>query len=169
MNKLLLFSVWLIISLMVAIGYMYKGDLTDFGNLFMANLFPGRPVQEEGGVIEVAGGQGGHFFIETQLDGVPVRFLVDTGASAICITREIAVSAGIDVSKLVFNQVFQTANGASRGASAKIKTLKIGDFEVHDLYVSVSENGLGTPLLGMAFLSRLKSYTFKRGSLYLHF
>jgi len=168
-NKLLSAFYWLILGLMMSAVYIYKQEAADFGRLFVANLMPGLTVEGKGGVVKVAGGYGGHFYINTELNGVPVKFLVDTGASNVCITREIAVNAGIDISKLVFNQVFQTANGAARGAYAKVKVLKVGSFEMYDVPVSVSETGLGTPLLGMTFLNKLKSYTFEGNSLYLHF
>jgi aspartyl protease family protein len=160
---------WTVIAFISAVGYMYQTQLSTFGQMFVASMLPGKSIERPGGVVEVMAGSGGHFFVDAELNGTPVHFLVDTGASTISISRSIAINAGIDISKLVFSQVFQTANGKARGASAKIDSLKIGNYVMKNVYVSVSEVELDTPLLGMAFLDKLDSYTFAGNSLYLHF
>lgn len=159
---------WSVIVLSILTGYIYQHNLLAFGRLFFINLVPGQFIETTDGVVEVAAGQGGLFYINTKLNNAEVRFLIDTGASSISIDKHLAASIGVDVKNLAFNQVYQTANGPAKMASAKIDTLQVGAFQLKDVYVSISEVS-HQPLLGMSFLSRLQSYTFKGNSLYLKF
>lgn len=168
-NKFTGFLYWILLTLVFSFFYIYKGHISEFKDLFLASLNPGKTIETTPGVIQVSIGQGGHFYLDTRINNVPVKFMVDTGASTICITKEIAHAVGIDVNKLVFNQIFKTANGVARGASAKLHSLKVGNYEIKDIHVSVSEGGLSMPLLGMSFLSTLKSYTFQGNTLYMRY
>lgn len=168
-NKFMGFVYWILLTIVCSFFYIYETQITEFKDLFLASLRPGKTIETTPGVIKVLIGQGGHFYIDTKINNVPVKFMVDTGASTICITKEIAHSVGIDVKKLVFNQIFRTANGVARGASANLSSLKIGDYEIKDIQVSVSEGGLSMSLLGMSFLSKLKSYTFQGNTLYMEY
>lgn len=169
MSKANYIGYWLIIAIMVSMGYIYQGEIKNFGNLFLANLIPGYIIEKGSKEIEVAAGENGHFFINAEVNGQKVKFLVDTGASSISIGPGLAKKIGIDMKKLEYNQVYQTANGRASGAFAKVRSLQIGGHVWYDLYVTVSKVPLGTPLLGMEFLKKLKSYSVKNNRLHLYF
>jgi aspartyl protease family protein len=106
----------------------------------------------------VEAGPQGHFIIEAAVDGVPVTFLVDTGASEIVLTLADARRLGFDPRRLEFSQRFETANGEVRGAPVRLRELRVGQFSLYDLEASVNAAPLPVSLLGMSFLDRLHGY-----------
>ena len=115
----------------------------------------------------VEAGPRGHFVLEAVVDGVPVTFLVDTGASAIVLTMADARRLGFSPQNLEFSQRFGTANGEVPGASVRLRELRVGQFSLYDLDASVNEAPLAISLLGMSFLDRLDGYRVEDGRLIL--
>jgi clan AA aspartic protease (TIGR02281 family) len=109
----------------------------------------------------------GHFVIDATVDGVPITFLLDTGASDIVLTLDDARQLGFAPRTLEFSQRFQTANGVVRGAPVRLRELRIGQFSLYDQVASVNEAPLAISLLGMRFLDQLSSYRVEDGRLIL--
>jgi clan AA aspartic protease (TIGR02281 family) len=112
-------------------------------------------------------GAGGHFLIEAVVNGAPVAFLVDTGASDIVLTMADAERLGFRPENLRFTQRFATANGEVRAAPVALREVRIGQFSVFDMPASVNEAPLRVSLLGMTFLKRLHGYSVEDGRLIL--
>jgi clan AA aspartic protease (TIGR02281 family) len=110
---------------------------------------------------------GGHYVIEASVNGAPVTFLVDTGASDIVLTQGDARRIGLQPSALEYTQRFATANGEVRGAPVVLRELRIGQLRLFDVEASVNKAPLGISLLGMDFLEQLSSYEVERGRLIL--
>jgi clan AA aspartic protease (TIGR02281 family) len=108
--------------------------------------------------------QRGHVALTAMVNGAPVRFLVDTGASRVTLTAEDARAAGIGPGELVFNQRSQTANGLAREAPVTLREIRIDRLSIDNVSAAVNEN-LTVSLLGMSFLKRLKSFEMRDGSL----
>ncbi len=106
----------------------------------------------------------GHVALTAMVNGTPVRFLVDTGASRVTLTTEDARAAGVDHGALVFNQRSQTANGLSREAPVTLREIRIDRLSLDNVSAAVNEN-LTVSLLGMSFLRRLKSFEMRDGLL----
>jgi clan AA aspartic protease (TIGR02281 family) len=106
----------------------------------------------------------GHVALTAMVNGAPVRFLVDTGASRVTLTAEDAVAAGIDRGGLVFNQRSQTANGLAREAPVILREIRLDRLSIDNVSAAVNEN-LTVSLLGMSFLKRLKSFEMREGTL----
>jgi aspartyl protease family protein len=106
----------------------------------------------------------GHVIIEAVVNGAPVRFLVDTGASFVTLTPADARAAGLSPRQLAFNQRASTANGEVRIATVTLRELRLGQLTVSEVPAAVIEN-LKISLLGMSFLSRLQSYEMRDGKL----
>jgi clan AA aspartic protease (TIGR02281 family) len=115
----------------------------------------------------VAAESHGHFVIDAVVDGVPLTFLLDTGASDIVLTLEDARQLGFLPQTLEFSQRFRTANGEVRGAPVRLRELRIGQFSLYNLDASVNEAPLAISLLGMRFLDRLSGYQVEDGRLIL--
>jgi aspartyl protease family protein len=115
----------------------------------------------------VEAGPGGHFVIAAEVNGVPITFLVDTGASEIVLTMADARRLGFDPQHLEFTQSFRTANGDVQGAPVRLRELRVGQFSLYDLDASVNAAPLPVSLLGMSFLDRLHGYQVKNGRLVL--
>lgn len=95
----------------------------------------------------------GHYYLDGSVNGAPVRFMVDTGASLSVISADLAKRAGMGECQAV---EFRTAMGVDRDACvAKAVRLDFGQFTQHDVYVGVSKNFEGNALLGMNVLKTL--------------
>jgi clan AA aspartic protease (TIGR02281 family) len=125
--------------------------------------------ESEEGDLEyvIEGGPGGHFMVEAVVNGAPITFLVDTGASSVVLTMQDAERLGFRPESLRFTQRFATANGEVRAAPVVLRELRIGQFSVFDMPASVNEAPLRVSLLGMSFLKRLHGYGVEDGQLIL--
>src|SRR5207253_4042423 len=75
----------------------------------------------------------GHVALTAMVNGAPVRFLVDTGASRVTLTAEDARAAGIDRGGLVFSQRSQTANGLAREAPVTLREIRIDRLSIDNV------------------------------------
>ncbi|MGH8706270.1 MAG: TIGR02281 family clan AA aspartic protease [Burkholderiales bacterium] len=103
----------------------------------------------------LAAGPGGHFIVEGQVNGVPVRFLVDTGATSVALPAGDATRLGIDYRK-GRRGLSQTAAGPTPVFIVKFDTVRVGDIELQNVEGIVIEQGLSIALLGMSFLNRVE-------------
>ena len=124
---------------------------------------------DDGPALEhvVEAGPSGHYVIEAMVNGAPVTFLVDTGASEVVLTLDDARRIGLEPRTLAFTQRFSTANGEVRGAPVVLREIRIGQFSLPDVAASVNEAPLALSLLGMSFLEQLRGYEVDRGRLIL--
>jgi aspartyl protease family protein len=106
----------------------------------------------------------GHVVLTASVNGAPVRFLVDTGASAVALSPADARAAGIDPNALVFDKTTTTANGVARVAPVMLREVRIEQLSVENVPAVVDANLSGS-LLGMSFLSLLKSFEMREGAL----
>lgn len=95
----------------------------------------------------------GHFWVESRLNGRPVKFLVDSGATMTTIGRTTARDAGIAVSPSR-DQYVRTGNGIIQVASGRAETIEVGGIERRDMAVQIADND-NLNVLGMNFLSSL--------------
>ena len=97
----------------------------------------------------------GHFAADGRVNGTPVRFVVDTGATLISLPSAEAQRLSLDYRKGQ-KAMMGTANGTVPGYVVKLDTVSIGNVTVHGVDAVVIEGtGLGAPLLGMSFLNRM--------------
>jgi aspartyl protease family protein len=104
--------------------------------------------------ITLAAGAGGHFIAEGQVNGNPIRFLVDTGATAVAISAGEAERLGIDYRK-GRRGTTQTAGGPAAAYAVTLATVRVGGIELQNVEAIVIEQGLAIALLGNSFLSRM--------------
>jgi aspartyl protease family protein len=103
----------------------------------------------------VAADDRGHFFIDGTVNGVPVRFMVDTGATMVSLPQREAERLGLDY-RSGRRGSSQTANGVATVYLVKLDSIRIGDIELHGIDALVHDGpGLGQALLGMSFLNRV--------------
>jgi aspartyl protease family protein len=98
----------------------------------------------------------GHFWVEASLNGVPVKFLVDSGATMTTIGRATAEAAGIAVSANR-TQVVRTGNGMLRVSTGRADSLEIGPIERSSVGLHVTENE-DLNVLGMNYLSTMNRW-----------
>ena len=106
----------------------------------------------------------GHVVLTASVNGAPVRFLVDTGASTVALSAADARAVGINLGALVFDKTTTTANGLVRVAPIILREIRIEQLSIENVPAVVDDN-LNGSLLGMSFLSRLKSFEMREGAL----
>ena len=109
----------------------------------------------------------GHFWAKVTIDGVNRRLLVDSGATLTALSTDTAAAASLDVRDSLIPIVLNTANGRIQARSATVRDLKLGDIVARDLPVVVSPAFGDTDVLGMNFLSKLKSWRVEGNTLIL--
>ena len=115
---------------------------------------PQQTVFEETGQIKVPLGPDGHYHIDAQVNGTPVQFVLDTGASMIVLTKADAVRAGIDPDALAYTGRAMTANGEVRTAPVKLDSMSIGPIADASVRAVVNDGEMDTSLMGMSYLQR---------------
>jgi aspartyl protease family protein len=107
-----------------------------------------------GRIVMTADNQG-HFVTTGSVNGVAVRFLVDTGATMISLGASDARRVGVD-----FNRgqkgMTQTANGQSVVSKVQLDTVRIGDVTLHNVDAVIHQTEMPVALLGMSFLNRME-------------
>ncbi len=103
-------------------------------------------------LVLLADGQG-HFQAQGTINGAPMRFLVDTGATMISIGASDARRMGLDLNKAK-KGYSQTANGTTQVYRIKLDTVKVGDIVMHNVDGLVHQQDMPFALLGMSFLNR---------------
>jgi aspartyl protease family protein len=97
----------------------------------------------------------GHFIADGAVNGGPVRFVVDTGATVVALPAFEAQRLGIDYRK-GRPGVTRTAGGEVPVFRVTLDRVKVGAIELHAVEALVIERGLDIALLGMSFLGRLE-------------
>ena len=114
------------------------------------------PAAGGAGSVTLAADARGHFVTEARVNGAPIRFLVDTGATLISLPYAEARRLGIDTSKAPRGTAM-TANGATLVYQVKLDTVRVGGVELHNVDALVHQGpGLDIALLGMSFLNRVE-------------
>lgn len=98
----------------------------------------------------------GQFFAQGNVNGAPMRFMVDTGATYVAMNAADAAHAGIDYRGKGRQGSTSTANGVVQSWRVPGNTVRLGDITLHEIDVVVHEASMPMVLLGMSFLNRLE-------------
>ena len=115
----------------------------------------GTPV-EQGQETRIPMALDGHFWVDARVNGQPVKFLVDSGATMTTIDRGTALKAGVSIAPRA-DQYVRTGNGIIRVSSGRAEQLQIGGITRHDVGMQVAEND-DLNVLGMNYLSSLSRW-----------
>jgi aspartyl protease family protein len=160
-------AAWCGIVLLLAIGYGFRYELADAGNRVLAVFVPSHGYSSSPETISFSVGSDGHYWVNARVDGVGFRFMVDTGASSVVLSKEDVRRLGIDPASLRYERTVQTANGTTKAAAIRLRELTIGPIVVKDVPALVNVTPLAEPLLGMRLLERLSAVEIKNGTLTL--
>ncbi|HEX2333389.1 MAG TPA: TIGR02281 family clan AA aspartic protease [Burkholderiales bacterium] len=105
--------------------------------------------------VTLAADSRGHFITEGAINGNPVRFLVDTGATVVALSAAEAVRLGIDYRKGQ-RGMSSTAGGMVPTYRVRLDSVRLGGIEISGVDGVVLEHGLDIALLGMSFLNRVE-------------
>ncbi len=159
-------SLWLFVALLLVIAYSYRFELEDLANRVNREINPSK-AQIKDNQITIKAAQDGHFYINAKINNSEIRFMIDTGATNVSLSLKDAKKAGINIDQLVFNQIYQTANGKALAASINLKEIEIEGLVFRDVKASVNQSDMEISLLGMNFLKQMKKYEFGKDQLTL--
>ena len=152
-------SLWVLIFVgMVAVVGLW-GDIRQ-STTFRASV-------AESGEITIPRAPDGHYYLTLDINDAPVRFVVDTGATDMVLSRADAQTAGIDMDDLQFYARAATANGEVRVAPVRLGTVSIGPITDHDVPASVNDGDMRGSLLGMTYLERFGDIRISGGRMVL--
>lgn len=100
----------------------------------------------------------GHYWATARVNDASVKFLVDTGASLVALTKRDARRIGINTDRLDRNAEVRTAAGRVKAATTTIDEITIDGVTVKNVSAVIIEEGLEHSLLGMSFLNRLERW-----------
>lgn len=130
-------------------------------------LFYGPDQSVVGSEVRIPMADDGHFWARATINGVERTMLVDSGATVTALSTRTADAAKVDYDELGAPAVVNTANGDVTGRSATIAALKVGGITATDLPTIVAPEFGDQDVLGMNFLSRLKSWRVEGKTLIL--
>jgi aspartyl protease family protein len=158
---------WVLVAVVLVGGYSYREELLGLGHRVAGELMPpgtalrGEPQVVGERAVRIRKRSDGHFMVKTEANGIALSMLVDTGASTVVLKPADAQRLGIDIERLRYSVPVQTANGTTYAASVRLRNLAVGNIVLEDVDALVARPGaLRDNLLGMSFLSRLRSYEF---------
>ena len=158
---------WSAVAMVMATGYNYREELGQIAFRIAgeygpssSNALPEPPLSGERS-HRIRRRSDGHFTASVSVNGASVPMLVDTGASTVVLRQADAKKLGVDTANLRYTVPVQTANGVAYAAQVRLRNVTVGPIVLNGVDALVAQPGvLRESLLGMTFLSRLRSYEF---------
>ncbi|UWQ06149.1 TIGR02281 family clan AA aspartic protease [Aliiroseovarius crassostreae] len=149
--------------------FIFIGAMAGVGlwNDIRNDISPQQSFIETSGQVVLPRAFDGHFYIQLKMNGQPIDFIVDTGASNVVLTKEDAERAGVDPSSLRYFGRALTANGTTRTAPANIARVELEGITDYGVEVWVNEGEMPQSLLGNSYLQRFDKIEIRRDQLVL--
>jgi aspartyl protease family protein len=138
------------------VAFTLRDDFLALGRRALAEAKGDNVVETKGGEIRIRRARDGHFWVDGEVNGEPVRFLVDSGATVTTITRATADRVGVAASGFV--TMVDTANGTVMVDRGRAGRVRVGPIERADLAVHILTTLGDTNVIGMNFLSTLRGW-----------
>jgi len=157
---------WALMMVFLVALYAYRVELAMVADRVIGELTPqGTQINVTapgtGQAVRIKRGWTGHFIANAKIKDKGVEMIVDTGASTVVLRHEDAKKLGINMRSLRYTVPVQTANGSSYAARVELDNVMIGKVGLRGVEALIAKPGsLHQSLLGMSFLSRLRSYEF---------
>ena len=145
-------SIWGLIFAGMAAAYGLWSDIR--------GPVPRQAVVTEAGQLEVPMAADGHFYLTMEINGKPVEFMVDTGASEVVLTQQDAARVGVETGALAYVGQANTANGVVRTARVRLEDVRLAGFDEGGMVAWVNEGAMDISLLGMAYLREFSRMEF---------
>jgi aspartyl protease family protein len=135
-------------------GLIFIGVMAGYGlwNDLKTDIAPQQMISAEG-QIEVPRAEDGHYYVTLTINGTPVQFMADTGATSMVLSNADARRLGIDLESLVYLGRAQTANGTVATARVELPEVELGPYRDTDFAAWVNQGEMEMSLLGMEYLS----------------
>jgi aspartyl protease family protein len=135
-------------------GLIFIGVMAGYGlwNDLKTDIAPQQMISAEG-QIEVPRAEDGHYYVTLTINGTPLQFMADTGATSMVLSNADARRLGIDLESLVYLGRAQTANGTVATARVELPEVELGPYRDTDFAAWVNQGEMEMSLLGMEYLS----------------
>jgi aspartyl protease family protein len=150
---------WILIFGAFYIIFTFKDEFLALGNRVMLEARGGavEQVNGEAGELRIRQASDGHFWVDAEVNGQRIRFLIDSGATTTSLSRAAARRAGIEPSP-GFGAMVQTANGIVMVERGRADMLRVGPIERRNIAVHISDSFGDMNVIGMNFLSSLSGW-----------
>jgi aspartyl protease family protein len=160
-------AIWGAIVAVLALGMAYRAELEGVSQRLRTLFSPAAPVTTADHEMVITQDDSGSFVVMGKVNGQPVRFLVDTGASDTALSPQDARRLGVDVDGLHYDREAETANGLGYGAPYVAQRLEVGPIRLDGFAMTINQAPMSNSLLGMSFLNKLESFHVGKGRLVL--
>ena len=110
----------------------------------------------------------GHFYARADVDGTNIRFLIDTGASAIALSGADAEALGLEWDEDDLQKVGRGVSGDVFGKMVMLQSVQVGRFSAENVQAAIIPNGLDISLLGQSFLSQVGQVNIQNDEMILN-
>ncbi len=156
-------------------GLIITGVAAAYGLVMQTGTFSTHLQQTTGEAVELQRARDGHFHLEAEVTGPEggepqrIRFIVDTGATELVLSRADAERLGYRMEDLAFLGTARTANGLVRTALVRLASVRVGEREDRGVRALVNAGELEVSLLGMGYLDRFARIEMTRDRLRLEY
>lgn len=148
---------WSAIFAIVFVLFLFREEGKAIWARAKAEIGGGTEANVSGQTTVIRMGEDGHFHVRALVNGHPVDFLVDSGATYTGLTDSAAKAADVEPDSAI-NIPIDTANGTVMVSTSRIATLVVGNVQQRDARAVIGKSFGDTNVLGMSFLSELKSW-----------
>ena len=149
---------WVAIFAIVLVAFSYQNEILAVWNRVTGDLTGANEQQVVGSTLKIRRSADGHYWANAEVNGHAVRFLIDSGATTTAMTLKTAQAANVEIDGGGFPTYLTTANGTVEAERALIKELKVGPMIAIDLPIVVAKEFGDSNVIGMNFLSQMKSW-----------
>ena len=153
-------AIWALIFVGVTIAYGFKDHFT-------SQLYPDTAQSRDDRTISLRRADDGHFYARVRINGTEIRFMVDTGATNLVLSKQDARRIGLPLDSLSFVLPTNTANGRVFGAGVVLDRVELGNFVDRDVRAMVNGGRMNDSLLGMTYLDRFRSFNVEGNTMLL--
>jgi aspartyl protease family protein len=148
----------LVLVVGAAIGLLWPGGRHDGARVEAGKLQPTE--------VTLTRSSDGHFYTDAQVNGVTIRFLIDTGAGAIALSPQDAKRVGIAFDEGHFELIGEGASGLVRGTFVTLDSLEVIGLRSEKIQAAIVA-GTNTSLLGQPFLRELDEIVIRKDQMLL--
>jgi aspartyl protease family protein len=150
-------AIWVGVASAALLAYSFRSEINAAFSRVRGEIVPAYAISNAPHQMTVSASDDGGFYILGQINGAPVRFVIDTGANGVLLSPEDAKRAGIDVDALKYITPAETVNGVGYMAPILLPTLDVGGLHLKSVQAAVNKAPMSSSLLGMAFLRQMDS------------
>ncbi|MEM1076313.1 MAG: TIGR02281 family clan AA aspartic protease [Pseudomonadota bacterium] len=136
--------------------FLFGGAIAAYGlwDDISREVRPQQSVYSNEGRIEVPRSPDGHYYVNMAVNGAAVRFVLDTGATSLVLTKTDAATAGLQPDDLAYVNRAMTANGEVRTAPVRLDSVALGPVTDTNVAAVVNQGDMPASLLGMTYLQK---------------